>query len=202
MADMHKVICMNREFGCCGSQIASEAAKRLGIGYYDSNLKKMAIEYGGIEPDVLDHLDEQAPNLAFYKRVSIGNEKAPKDTTYHDVLFALQSEVLKNLAKEKDFIVVGRCATYVLREEPVKMIRVKLTGSKEFKIKQVMKEEGLNALAASKLIRKKEGKRKDNYYYFTKESWSDPQSYDIHLNVDRLGVEGCINVLCGLYNSL
>lgn len=202
MTEMHKVICMNREYGCYGSIIASEAAKRLGIEYYDRNLKDLAMEYGGIEPGTLEHLDESAPNLAFYKRVSIGNEHAPKDTTHHDVLFSLQRDLLKKFAQEKDYIVVGRCATWVLKNEPVKMLRIKLVAPMDFKTKQVMKEEGVNASAAAKMIKKKEAKRNDSYYYHTKESWADPLNYDIVLNVERIGIEGCINVICGLYQTL
>lgn len=202
MTDMHKVITMNREYGCCGSEIASETAKRLGIDYYDRNLVNQAIEYGGIEPGVLESVDEKSPNLAFYKRVSIGNEKAPKATTVSDVLYSLQKDVLVNAAKEKDYIVVGRCGNFALKDEPIKLLRVKLIGSMDFKIDYVMKTEGLSEFAAIRAIKKKEQKRKDSYYYHTKQSWADPLNYDICLNVDKLGIEGCVNALCGLYNTL
>ena len=58
----HRIICIGRQFGSGGHEIAQKLANRLGMAFYDRNLIAMASERGGIRMSQLEPADERLTN--------------------------------------------------------------------------------------------------------------------------------------------
>ena len=46
------------------------------------------------------------------------NDKTGRGIAINDMVFNVQSEVIRQLAEKESCVIIGRCADYVLREQP------------------------------------------------------------------------------------
>ena len=197
----HKVICISRDCGSGGHIVGEIAAKKLVINYYDKNLIQLAMECGGISSSVLHDADEKATNPAFYRLIYEGNDKVEKGRPANEVLFQLQRDLIREITKKEDCVIVGRCADYILRNANVSMVNVYITAPKSMRIKREMTTDQLTKFQAASLIRKIDDKRRKYYQYFTKREWGNPDMYDITLNSSHLGLERCADILVHYYET-
>jgi hypothetical protein len=124
MADNDKKFCItiHRSFGSGGRRIGKALAGRLGIEFYDRDLSRLSSEYSGINERLFVQYDENVKNRLFHKYspadlnaiVSPDDEKFVSD----DNLFRLQAQVIRNLAERENCIIIGRCAGYILSNDP------------------------------------------------------------------------------------
>ena len=84
---------------------------------------------------------------------------------------------------------VGRCADYVLRDNP-NMVTVFITADLDDRISNVCKCRNCSAEEARKLIEDKESTRSSYYNYYSGKTWGASASYDLCVNASRLGAEG------------
>lgn len=197
----HTVICIGRESGSGGKVIGQEVAKRLGIEFYDSNLLEMAKEYGGITSDSLDKSDEKATNPFYYKLLYEGNENVVQERPATEMLYQLQSDVIKKIARTHDCVIVGRCADYVLKDEDVNKISIFITAPAEARADRIMKTENLSNMQAKSFIKKTDTRRKNYYNYFSKQKWGGKDNYDMTINSHSLGIEGTTDLICQIYKN-
>ena len=198
----HKIICIDRACGSGGKVIGQLAAKKLGIGFYDSNLLDLAKEHGGITSDSLDKSDEKATNPFYYKLLYEGNENVEPERPATEMLFQLQSAVIKQIAMEEDCVIVGRCADFVLKDMDVSLLSVFIYSPIEQRIKREMKVDNLSHTQAKSFIRRTDKRRRNYYNYFSKGAWGKKHTYDAILNSGSLDIEGTAEALCAMYHSL
>lgn len=199
----HKVICIDRACGSGGKEIGHLVAEKLGIGFYDSNLLDLAKEHGGITSDSLDKSDEKATNPFYYKLLYEGNENVQTERPATEMLFQLQSAVIRQNAAEEDCVIVGRCADFVLKDmEIVKTLSVFVHSPMAHRIEREMVVDNLSRSQAKKFIRKTDMRRMNYYNYFSKGEWGKKHTYDVVLNSDTLGIQGAAEALCALYREI
>lgn len=197
----HKVICIGRSSGSGGSVIAHKVAERLNIGYYDKNLLDLAKEHGGITSKSLDNSDEKATNPFYYKLLYEGNENVISERPATEMLQQLQGDVLKNLAKSEDYVVVGRCADFVLKDEDVDLLTIFVTAPMDFRISHIMEVRNLSKSQAQSFINKTDKKRSSYYSFFTKGNWGKKDTYDMTINSAHLGLDGTADLICSIYEN-
>ena len=120
--DKKIIITIARQYGSGGREIGEKVAETLGIKLYDKELIREAATRGNLDESVSKQADETAANSLLYTLAMGSNVLG---TTMHfgykmplnDKLFILQSEVIKEFAKEGSCVFIGRCADYVLRDE-------------------------------------------------------------------------------------
>ena len=113
-----RIITIGRQFGSNGRLIGIALAERLGINCYDKDLIKLASEHTDIPYDQLKLVDEKREKPWRYQV----DENSNIDRHYRyghidEILFNLQSKIIKEMASKEDCIIVGRCGNYVLRDE-------------------------------------------------------------------------------------
>ena len=69
----HRVICIGRQFGSGGHEIAVRTAERLGIKVYERELLHLACKYGELSANLMESSDERATNPFLYQGVYEGN---------------------------------------------------------------------------------------------------------------------------------
>ena len=202
----NKVITVNRQYGSGGLKISQMAAERLGIACYDNEILQDAIEHGDLQDS--KHIkkfmesDEKKPNSAFGRLLDEGNENVSQQQLAEGIVFELQQQVIKNIAKNEDAIIVGRCGNFALKDEDVKLLSVYIVGSFDKRVETVMEREDLPKTQAKFRINVMDRRRSEYYYHFTKQTWNSYEGYQVVLNSDLLGVEGCVNAICSLYEGL
>lgn len=193
------VVTITRSCGSGGSIIANLLAKQLNIKVYDKELLKLASDDSGINERLFAMVDEDIKKSILYKvskRVYNGELIPPEsnDFTSNDNLFNYQAKVLKELAKENSYIVIGRGADYVLRDNK-NVIKIFVHANDEECILREMKRLGMERKEAEEWINKTNIYRGIYYRYHTGQKWRDAENYDLILNTSRFSYDECVEII-------
>lgn len=193
------VVTITRSCGSGGSIIANLLAKQLNIKVYDKELLKLASDDSGINERLFAMVDEDTKKSILYKvskRVYNGELIPPEsnDFTSNDNLFNYQAKVLRELAKENSYIVIGRGADYVLRDNK-NVIKIFVHANNEECILREMKRLGMERKEAEEWINKTNIYRGIYYRYHTGQKWRDAENYDLILNTSRFSYDECVEII-------
>ena len=100
--------------------------------------------------------------------------------------------IIKELAEEESCIILGRCANYLLRDRD-DILRVFIHAPLEARRERIA-EYSLSWSEREILrhIRTEDKRRAAYYHYYTGEEWRDASAYDLCLDSERLGEDGCV----------
>ena len=190
------VITIARQYGSGGRTIGEELAKKLGISYYDKDIIRMASEESGIHEELFGRVDENvsAKQKLFAKTGIYKGELIPpqsKDFTSDENLFNYQAKVIRDLAEKESCVIVGRCADYVLKENP-NVVSVFIHADKKFCLERALERNSMTEKEMQKYIEKTDRFRGDFYRYHTGNEWADARNYDLCLNSGKLGFQKCV----------
>ena len=142
----------------------------------------------GMTSEFIRRKEETMTNSLLYDFVNqmylYGNreEEAPKDK-----IFEAESNVIRDLAKKGNCIIIGRCSDYILRENK-NVLKIFLSAPLETRIRRIMQKSSVAAKEAEQQIRREDKRRSDNYRYYTGRIWGISSSFDLAFNTE-LGVE-------------
>ena len=122
-------------------------------------------------------------------------QRSDKEFTSDINLFNIQSEIIRELAKTESCVIIGKCADYILRNEP-NVVSVFVDAPEKDCIATVMDRMQVNESKARDLVHKTDKYRADYYRYYTRgRDWKDPLNYDLILNSSRVGWDNCVNLI-------
>ena len=193
------VIAITRTCGSGGTIIGKMLSNDLGINMYDRELLRLASDDSGINEALFANADEGVKNSLLYrvsKKVYNGELIPPEnhDFTSNDNLFNYQAKILHELAERESYVVIGRCADYILKDNP-NVFKIFIHASNEYCIKNEMDIFGFSEKEAIKEIKKLDKYRSDYYYYHTGAKWENVKNYDLSLDTSKLGFEKCVKYI-------
>ena len=142
-----------------------------------------------IKVDNIEPYDE-LPGIGFVYRTVKGHNNSPHVNIAH-----MQFDFLKKKADEgESFVVVGRCAEEVLKENKA-LITIFILGDMDKKIQRVMKYHQLSQRKAINFIKSQDKKRKAYHNYFCQHKWGDSRNYEICINSSKLGIDATVDLL-------
>ena len=196
---MKSIITIGRQFGSGGKEVGKKLAKQLDIPFYDEEIVNMAAKAADMDPDVIKSIDEKATNSLLYSLITGGGLRGVSDAMQYEMplndrLFIKQSKVIKELAQKGSCIFVGRCADYILEEEPG-LARVFIYADMDTKIKRIERLYELSPQKAKERIIREEKTRKTYYNYYTDKTWGSLSSYDLCINTGCIGIDGAADVI-------
>jgi cytidylate kinase len=103
-------------------------------------------------------------------------------------VFQAQFDTIRELAEKGSCVIVGRCADYVLENNP-NVVSVFLHGNLEDRIKRVAEHEGISSSEAKSYINKSDKKRANYYNFYSGKKWGVASSYDLCINTSVTGYE-------------
>lgn len=183
------IITVGREFGSGGHIIAVKLAEHFGIQLLDSNILAEVAKKSNAREEYLKKYDESARNL-FFSRTVNGFSNSPEE-----IIAQMQFDYIKQKSDAgESFVVIGRCADYILRENPA-LVRVFVLGDTEAKIKRTAEREGISEEKAK--IRMEQADKRRKYFHNThsENKWGDSRSYDITVNSSKLGLDSTVELL-------
>lgn len=186
------VITIGRQFGSGGRIIGKKLAEQLGIAYYDKELINLASEESGICGEFFEKADEKTSG-SLLKALAMGfsmNNAIFQSNDYlsNESLFQIQSDVIRKVASKESCILVGRCADYILREDP-NCISVFISASIEDRIKRAMEYNHILEKDGEEYLHRADKSRASYYNYYTDKIWGAAESYDLCINSSLYGIE-------------
>lgn len=197
-----KSVCIGREFGSGGSQIAGLLGKKLGLSVYEKELLQLACAYGGLPEAKMKRAEERMTNPYLYETVHEGYDYRCWGMPTSEALFHLQSQEIRRIAAQEDAIFVGRCADYVLRDTDTALLRVFVRAPVEYRIQRKMQQENLSHLQAKRLVRRMDLQRMKYYGHYTGQSWGARENYDLYIDAQQMGIEGAVEQIAAGYREL
>ena len=198
---MKTVITIARSYGSGGKTLGKLLADKMGINCYDREIIRMASDSSGINEELFGRVDEKLKKSPLFGIVRSnpykGNGVIPPESSNFvsdDNLFNYQAQVIKELAEKESCIIIGRCADYVLKDNP-NVIRLYLYAPLEDCIKRVMAQNSITEKETIKKIETIDKYRSDYYKYYTGKEWNDARNYDFCLNTTSMSYEKLIQVV-------
>ena len=183
------IICIGRQLGSGGHDIGRMLALDFQAKYYDRELLNLAAKESGLSEKFLAQNDERKgffKSLLNIQVTHMGNNTY-KPNFSQESLFQFQSDAMMKAADAGSCVFVGRCADYILRNNP-NMVSIFITAPMEFRIHQVMNKEGVDRIVAQKKIEHGESQRAAYYNYYTGKKWGHATSYDLCIDSSILGL--------------
>lgn len=197
---------IGRQFCSGGLEIGKRLSEIFNIPYFDKELLNLASRVSGISKEFFEQADE-APSKFSTGFLGIGLSSTVGISNYSlnnviggDNLFNIQSDVIRAAADKSSAIFIGRCADYILRNEP-NTLNVFIYADLSDRIANVRKDckidnaDSLSEKQITDIIKKNDKKRSEYYNYYTFKTWGAKESYDLCLNISRLGKDTCINII-------
>ena len=193
---MNTLINIGRSFGSGGGYVGQAIGRKLGIPFYDNELISKAAEESGYSKNLF--AKEEKHSLFSVSSFFASGRLSYMDNGYvnDNVMFNIQSEVIRNIAEKGDAIIIGRCADYILRDK--ECLNVFITAPMEFRIHRLMETEGIDTDEAESLIRRKDRTRETYYNYYTFGSWGLASNYHLCVDSSILGIEGTADLIIDL----
>ena len=185
-----KIITITRQYGSGGHDIGKLLAEKLGIGFYDKELISLAAKESGISPEVFAKADERMSNSLLYT-LSTGlynygsGFSAMGDLPMNDRLYILQHKIIKEKAEKEVFVVVGRCADYILKEYE-NVVKVFIYADLDVRAKRAVERQDIEPSRVRQAVSKADKNRANYYSFYSGQKWGAPENYDLCINSTHL----------------
>lgn len=187
---MSKIICISREYGSGGHEVAEKAAKLLGIPCLDKQLMEQAISFTGLPQELLKEAEEKLTNPFLYTSVYHGSRREFYGKAPGDIVFELEKRHITEQAGKGDCIIVGRCAEEILKDSGHLVVNVFITAPLSYRMQRKQREfPDMDKRKLESHIRQMDKQRKAYYEYHTGKDWGFPYNYDVCLNSESMGTE-------------
>ncbi len=199
-----KIITISRQFGSGGHLIGQKIAERIGAKCYDKELIKITAKESGLWEDLLSNMDEKPTNSFLYSvamdpySFAYSFDNSNYGMSLNQKAFMATYNTIKKLSEEGSSVFIGRCADYVLRDNP-DILRVFVYAPMETRIKNVMERfSDLTEKKAKDQIVKEDKARAAYYNFYTSNKWGNKDSYDICINTGRISTEAAVDIISKL----
>ena len=196
-----RYITIEREYGSGGTKIARRLSEISGVPCYGHEILEAVAKKQGIPVERINQYEEKATGSLIYSmfvmsRVQTGD---PNMLTEEGKVFLDEQLEIRRLAMEGPAIFLGHCASDALREQKG-VIKVCIHTENEDEVKnRITKDYGI-APAEAESTRRFYNKKRSGYFRAnTGKEWKDLKNYDVVLDSSKLGIEGCVNVLKGIF---
>ncbi len=197
------IITIGRQLGSGGSEIGKKLSKEMNIAYYDKNLITLAAQKSGLSKDIFEQADERmnkgVPAGLFGMRFPFlsDNTISYGGGLSSEMLFKIQSDVMRDIANKQSCVFIGRCADYVLRERK-DCLNIFICANDENRVKRIISHEDISIEEARELLVRVDKKRSAFYNYYSNKTWGASESYHLCINSSVFGINGTVTLLKNL----
>ncbi|MCE5343782.1 MAG: cytidylate kinase-like family protein [Eubacteriales bacterium] len=182
------IITIGREYGSGGHEIGSLLAQKLGVPFYDKELLTRAAKASGICEEMFENHDEKAvPSylFSFFSGADAIAASGEAEMPLNHRIFLAQFETIAKVALEGPCVMVGRCANYVLKDQP-NLVSIFMYAGVNARVERIMQVENLTYEQAKDRVRKVDKQRQGYYNFFADGNWGHRSNY--HMMVNTTGV--------------
>ena len=197
-----RIITISREFGSGGRELGKRLADHLGIPCYDHEIIDMVAEQHGFDKNYVAHISEK--DIRVFYPSTIGHRfVAPHPSAQQSVKVTLaQHEMIRQLARQGDCVIVGRCADVVCRD--MNPLNIFVYADRLSKLARCESRAGENEHFSEKeMLRKMKQIDKDRAAYrelFTEEDWGAKESYHLCINTSSKEIKALVPAVAKFAN--
>ncbi len=163
------IITISRQHGTNAKKIGKLVSEALNIDFYDKeSMLNEAKNNGHYDKYINEFSNEDGYSLY----LSLDANK--------NAIIA-QSEIIRSLAKEKSFVIVGRCADSILKDNN-KTLKVFLYAPIDYRVSNIMEMYGDSKEDALKNIKKSDEARSKYYSLISNKQWGIKENYDLYID--------------------
>ncbi len=198
------VLTVSRQFGAGGRTLGKLVSEQMECALVDENIVQMIAERAKVSQNWVRSIEKEAGGslLKFisylvpkrYVAQILDDTRGYMD---EEVYVTTLYEVIHELAKEGDCVIVGRGGQYILRDNP-NAAHVLLVSDFDHRIKFMMEHYRLREDQAKTVVRVREKRRVNLYRKFGREDYNDPHLYDMVLNMSKLSMDKAVDMVCRL----
>lgn len=156
----------------------------------------MASERCGVSVDYLASAEEAAPKSFLYTLMLSSNptRSIQENLPLSDKVYIIETNIIKELAEKSDCVIVGRCASYILRDME-HMMSAFVYADQESRVNRAVSEYSVDPRRAEATLRKSDRRRETFYSINTGGNWYDKENYTLCLNSGALGIPLCADII-------
>ncbi len=201
------VITIAREFGAGGAEVGAILASRLGVEVVDRSLIIAVAGRLRMAPEEVEAEDEHP--RAFFDRLLravtpindvVGAPWDPSEletTDPHESVVALTAEVIREAARSKDAVIVGRGARFVVGDRP-DAVHAFLCAPADVRVRRIAARSAIDEAEAARRVRANDARRTGYVREVHGRDWRDPHLYDLVLNTGTVGYEAVADLILAL----
>jgi len=188
------IITISREYGSGGRQVGEKLAETLGIPFYDNELISLAAEKSGLSKDYFKDSEEATVGNILLSLSTLVSSTEVYGLPLNEKVFLVQSTVIKELAAKGPFVIVGRCADYILQEYD-NCMNVFIHADIEDRVARAVNEYGVSQKNTQNIILKTDKRRASYYSYFTNRKWGKASNYELVISTSKIGIDHVVEVI-------
>lgn len=197
----HPIITIAREFGSGGHLLGEMLSKELGLKLYDKQFIHMAAQRSGMNEQYIAKNEQSIPSF-WLKCILSKNSEQPLESSLSsdDVLFVAESKIIEELSEKEPCIIIGRCADFILKDNP-KVLKIFCYTDMKNAMERCVKEYGIPLEQAESEIKKINRNRIHHYEYYTGGKWGEPHHYNLMLNTGSIGLKTACQLVKDVYSN-
>ena len=199
------VIAINRELGSGGRTVGRKLAEKLGVEFYDKAVIKGLQEKFHLTVEEIEKLKgRQQGWWADFKRHMAGIGPSPNfyipmknfepDMLDTDVVFEIETEILKGIAETESCVVAGRSGFFIFRDHP-NHVSILIQASMPFRVERVSRKQNMTEEEARKTIEKIDKMRENYVKQYTMTSRYDTRNYDLVVRADGKTEDDLVDII-------
>jgi cytidylate kinase len=202
---MVKIITIEREYGCGGSEIAQSAATRLGWKLWDQRLTEEIARLANCPKAVVEAREERNDPLyyrlfkSFMRGSYEGSINAPKlNLVDSETILKITRRVVEHAAEHGNCVLVGRGSQQFLKSRS-DTLRVFLYAPREDKVRRLLAR-GKSEKEAEELVDTVDRDRADFIQKYFNVEWPDRAIYHAMINTS-IGDEAVVHMIRSLMEA-
>jgi cytidylate kinase len=202
------LVALSAAYGAGGTVVGPQLAKRLGVPFLDRAIPLQVAEHLHVSVDDAAAHDEDAAD-SFLDRLLRGfawtdvgvPAPVPPETFSSDDFRKATEEVLLGQARTGEGVILGRAAVIVLRSDP-SVLRVRLDGPAEHRIRQAMRLGDVDEKTARSTLEKLDRTHADYARQFYGADIRECSLYHLVLDSTAIELEQCVELIVSAVRSL
>jgi cytidylate kinase len=202
------VVALSATYGAGGNVVGREVAERLGVPFVDRAIPAQVAEELDVSVDHAEAHDEEAGEsfLDRFLRGFVGTDvgvpaPVPPETFTAEDFHRATEEVLLRQARTGEGVILGRAAVVVLREDP-SVLRVRLDGPVEARVRQAMRIGGADEETARETVRRLDRTHADYARRFYGVDIRDCSLYHLVLDSTVIELDVCAELIVSAARAL
>ena len=188
------IVTISRQYGIGGREIGKLLAEQLEVPFYDNELITIAAKKSGYAEGLFVQADQKPTGSLLFSMSMLGTNRVSFDLPLNDKIFLIQSDIIREVAGKGGCVIVGRCADYVLRENPA-CVNVFISGDLDDRVRWAIQAGEVEESKARESVLKVDKRRAAYYNYYTSMKFGAADHYHLCLNSSCLGRQGSAELI-------
>ena len=110
--------------------------------------------------------------------------------------------MILELAEKGDCVIIGRCASSILRSAGYHPLSVFIYADSADRAKRIAARNGLDEKRALHKAQKVDRMRRHHFDFYADTLWGEPESYDLMLSSSEYGIDGAASVIASAKEAM